>query len=49
MTLKTLVATLLMMPGELVSSGTRPLLKLPANAPHQQAWNYALRKINLKV
>lgn len=50
LTLKTLVPTLLMMPGELVYSGNRPLLKLPANAPHQQAWNYALSKINrLKI
>lgn len=50
LTLKTLVATLLMMPGELVYSGNRPVLKLPANAPHQHAWSYALRKIeHLKV
>ena len=50
LTLKTLIATLLMMPGELVYSGNRPVLKLPANAPHQAAWTYAFKKIShLKI
>jgi IS4 transposase len=50
LTLKTLITTLLMMPGELVYRGNRPVLKLPANAPHQEAWKYALKKIShLKI
>jgi len=50
LTLKTLIATLLMMPGELVYTGNRPVLKLPANVPHQEAWKYALKKIShLKI
>lgn len=49
-TLRTLINEIFLIPGELVRVSNRPVLKLPANFPHQDAWDYALRKIEqLKI
>jgi hypothetical protein len=45
MTLKTLRARLLLIPGELVRSKNRPTLKLPTNFLYQDAFEYAIKKI----
>lgn len=47
MTLQSLRTQLLLIPGELVRLGNRPLLKLPANFLYQSAWEYALKKIQM--
>ena len=50
LTLKTLIQQILCTPGELVRVANRPVFKLPANFPHQDAWAYALRRIDkLKI
>jgi hypothetical protein len=50
MTLKTLRARLLLIPGELVKTKNRPTLKLPANFLYKEAFKYAIKKIeNLKT
>ena len=50
LTLKTLIAQIMLTPAELVRIGNRPVFKLPTNFPHQQAWKHALRKIDrLKI
>jgi hypothetical protein len=50
MTLKTLRARLLLIPGELVRSKNRPTLKLPTNFLYQDAFEYAIKKIEkLKI
>ena len=46
MTLKTLRARLLLIPGELIKSGNRPTLKLPANFLYKSAFEYAIKKID---
>ena len=46
-TLQKLRTQLLLIPGELVRIGNRPLLKLPANFLHQEAWNHAMKKIKM--
>ena len=45
LTLKTLRARLLLIPGELTRTDNRPTLKLPANFLYKDAFNYALKKI----
>ena len=45
MTLNTLRLRLFMIPGELVRSGNRPTLKLPANFLYKDAIEYAIKKI----
>jgi len=45
LTLKTLRYRILLIPGELVRSGNRPTLKLPANFVYKDSFGYALRKI----
>ena len=45
MTLKTLRARLLLVPGELVRTENRPTLKLPANFLYKEAFEYAIKKI----
>jgi len=45
MTLNTLRARLLLIPGELVRSKNRPTLKLPANFLYRDAFEYAIKKI----
>ena len=45
MTLKTLRARLLLIPGELVRSKNRPTLKLPANLLYKNAFEHALNRI----
>jgi hypothetical protein len=45
MTLKTLRARLLLIPGELVRSENRPILKLPANFLYKDTFEYAITKI----
>ncbi len=45
MTLKTLRARLLLIPGELVKTKNRPTLKLPANFLYKEAFEYAIKKI----
>jgi hypothetical protein len=45
MTLKTLRARLLLIPGELVKSENRPTLKLPANFLYKDTFEYAIKKI----
>jgi hypothetical protein len=50
MTLKTLRARLLLIPGELVKTKNRPTLKLPANFLYKEAFEYAIKKIEkLKI
>jgi hypothetical protein len=50
MTLKTLRSRLLLIPGELIKSGNRRTLKLPANFLYRDAFEYAIKKIdNLKI
>lgn len=50
MTLNTLRSRLLLIPGVLVKSGNRPMLKLPANFWHREAFEYAIKKIaRLKI
>jgi hypothetical protein len=44
MTLKTLRHRLLLIPGELINSGNRPSLKLPANFLYKDAFEYAIKK-----
>jgi hypothetical protein len=46
MTLKSLRARLLLIPGELVRSKNRPTLKLPANFLYKDAFEYAIKKID---
>jgi hypothetical protein len=46
MTLKTLRARLLLIPGELIKSGNRPTLKLPANFLYKSAFEYAIKTID---
>lgn len=46
MTLSSLRARLLLIPGELVHSGNRPVLKLPAHFRDKDAVTYALNKIS---
>ena len=46
MTLKTLRARLLLIPGELIRTGNRPTLKLPTNFLYKNAFEYAIRKID---
>jgi hypothetical protein len=46
MTLKTLRARLLLIPGELIRTGNRPTLKLPANFVYKNAFEYAIKKID---
>jgi hypothetical protein len=45
MTLKTLRSRLLLIPGELIRTGNRPTLKLPANFLYKDAFEYAIKKI----
>jgi len=45
MTLKTLRAKLLLITGELIRSGNKPTLKLPANFLYKDAFAYAIKKI----
>jgi hypothetical protein len=45
MTLKTLRARLLFIPGELIRPDNRPTLKLPANLLYKHAFEYAIKKI----
>src|SRR3989304_2134498 len=45
MTLKTLRARLLLIPGELIRPDNRPTLKLPTNFPYKDAFEYAIKKI----
>ena len=45
MTLKTLRARLLLIPGELTRPDNRPTLKLPANLLYRHAFEYAIKKI----
>ena len=50
MTLKTLRARILLIPGELVKTKNRPTLKLPANFLYKEAFEYAIKKIEkLKI
>jgi hypothetical protein len=50
MTLKTLRARLLLIPGELTRSGNKRTLKLPANFLYKDAFEFAAKKIeNLKI
>jgi hypothetical protein len=50
MTLKTLRARLLLIPGELIKSGNRRTLKLPVNFLYRDAFEYAIKKIEkLKI
>jgi hypothetical protein len=50
MTLKTLRVRLLLIPGELIRSGNKRTLKLPANFLYRDAFEYAIKKIeNLKI
>ena len=50
MTLKTLRARLLLIPGELIRSGNKRTLKLPANLLYRDAFEYAIKKISkLKI
>jgi hypothetical protein len=50
MTLNTLRARLLLIPGVLVKSENRPTLKLPANFWYREAFEYAVKKIaRLKI
>ena len=50
MTLKTLRARLLLIPGELIRPDNRPTLKLPANFLYRDAFEYAIKKIDkLKI
>jgi hypothetical protein len=50
MTLKTLKARLLLVPGELVKTKNKPTLKLPANFLYKDAFEYAIKKIEkLKI
>ena len=46
MTLKTLRARSLLIPGELIKSGNRPTLKLPANFLYKSAFVYGIKKID---
>jgi hypothetical protein len=46
MTLKTLRTRLLLIPGELIRSENKPILKLPTNFLYKDALNYALKKID---
>jgi hypothetical protein len=45
MTLKTLRARLLLIPGELIRPDNRPTLKLPANFLYKNAFEYAIKKV----
>ena len=45
MTLKTLRARLLLIPGELIKPDNRPTLKLPANLLYKHAFEYAIKRI----
>ena len=45
MTLKTLRARLLLIPGELIRPDNRPTLKLPANFLYKNAFEYAVKKV----
>jgi hypothetical protein len=45
MTLKSLRARLLLIPGELIRPDNRPTLKLPVNFLHKDAFEYAIKKI----
>jgi hypothetical protein len=47
MKLSTLRTRLLLIPGELVRVGNRPLLKLPANFLHRKTWDSAMKKIKM--
>jgi hypothetical protein len=50
MTLRTLRARLLLIPGELIRPDNRPTLKLPANFLYKNAFEYAIKKIEkLKI
>lgn len=50
MTLKTLSSRFLSIPSELIKSENRPILKLPANFMHRDAFEYAISKIEkLKI
>lgn len=50
MTLKTLGARLLLIPGELIRPDNRPTLKLPTNFLYKHAFEYAIKKIDkLKI
>jgi hypothetical protein len=44
-TLQTLRERILLMPAELLRTGNRPRLLLPASGPREIAWRYALRKV----
>lgn len=44
-TLQTLRNTILLMPAQLLRTGNRPRLALPASGTRQAAWEYALQKI----
>jgi hypothetical protein len=46
MTLKTLRARSLLIPGGLIKSGNRPTLKLPANFLYKSAFEYGIKKID---
>ena len=46
MTLKTLRARLLLIPGELIRSENKPTLKLPINFLYKDAFNYAIKKMD---
>jgi hypothetical protein len=47
MKLRTLRTWLLLIPGELVRVGDRPLLKLPAHFLHRKTWDYAIKRIEM--
>jgi hypothetical protein len=44
-TLQTLRSRILLMPAQLIRTHNRPRLLLPASGPREDAWRYALRKI----
>ena len=49
MKLSTIRTRLLLIPGELVRVGNRPLLKLPANFLHRKTWDSAMNKIKMLI
>ena len=46
-TLSTLQYRFLLIPGEFVRSGNKPLLKLPANLYYKDTFEYALKNITI--
>jgi hypothetical protein len=46
MTLRSLRAQILLVPGELIRTGNKPTLKFPANYWHRDAIEHALKQID---